>query len=62
MLSEEEKELFSLCQSVNRILLEIQDQEVLVHRNFEDIRNKDVYKRQGIPKPEKKLLFMFILF
>ena len=31
---------FSLCQSVNRILLEIQDQEVLVHRNFEDIRNK----------------------
>ncbi len=40
LLSEEEKELFSLCQSVNRILLEIQDQEVLVHRNFEDIRNK----------------------
>ena len=34
------KKLFSLCQSVNRILLEIQDQEVLVHRNFEDIRNK----------------------
>lgn len=40
LLREEEKELFLLCQSVNRILSEIQDLNGLLHRNFQDIRKR----------------------